>query len=451
MACLRSVRRLLVVLALLALAGTALAKAPPPDAEPYVKSEQLYERGRMFLDFGEVERAIQSLKAAWRTYHDEKYLLALARAYDQKEDYENALRAYQDYLAFGVLAGERETVVARVEEIRTQSSFGKELVEVSVDPPDAHVYLDEANPYLRVQAPSKVFVAWGEHKWIVQKDDYRERVVPFTVERDKPQTFALKLDRLEFYVNATLQSSPPGAEVSVDGRVVGKTPVTIRVREGYYTLRMVYDDLAPFEKLVEFTRDQENVVQADLEKQRLDKGSVVAETALAKNEPVVVPPVGTGEGQGVEPRRDDERTGREPDGGREAKSADVETPTIYRVSEPTRAWRISGWSLVGTGAAGLIAGAVFTGLAFKDVADARSWASDHDSRTTNYHDELKSLESSVNQKFLIAEIAAAAGGAVALTGAAFLLIDWLKPEAAPITVMPSVLPGGGGLSLTIDL
>jgi|GEM_PF-3597887 len=428
------------------LAGTLpsdlLAKSPPPEAETYVRSEKLYERGRMFLDFGEIDRAIQSLKAAWRIYHDEKYVLALARAYDQKEDYENALRRYQEYLAFGVLANESATVVARLDEIRTKSSFGKELVEVTIDPPDAQVYLDEANPYFRVQAPAKVFVTWGEHKWIVQKDDYRERVIPFTIERDKPQQFALKLDKLEFYVNATLQSSPSGAEVSVDGRVVGKTPVTVRVREGYYTLRMTYGDLEPFEKLLEFTRENENVVQADLEKQRLDKGAAVADTAIAKGEDVEPPDL---------PPRDDEPKEVVRDEGPKGAGSGGEVPTIYRVAEPTRAWKISGWTLVGTGLAGLAAGGVFTGLAFKDMADVRSYV-DKTTWTTADEARLDSLERKVNQKFLISEIAAAAGGAVLLTGVAFLLVDWLMPEAAPITVMPSVLPtGGGGLSLTIDL
>lgn len=413
--------------------ASLLAKSLPPEAEAYVRSEKLYERGRMFLDFGEFERAIQSLKAAWRIYHDEKYVLALARAYDQKEDYENALRTYQEYLAFGVLAGESAAVVARLDEIRTKSSFGKELVDVTVDPPDAQVYLDEANPFFRVQAPAKVFVPWGEHKWIVQKEDYRERIIPFTVERDQPAQFALKLDKLEFYVNATLQSNPPGAEVSIDGRAVGKTPVTIRVREGYYTLRMTYDDLDPFEKLIEFTRENENVVQADLEKQRLDKGEAVAETAITKDEAVETPV--------LEPREGDE--GPKGTGG--------EIPTIYRVSEPTRAWKITGWTLVGTGLAGLAAGGVFAGLAIKDVTDAQSLAGEK-TWTKASHDKLKSIADKANKKFFIAQVAAAAGGAVVLTGVAFLLVDWLKPEAAPITVMPSVLPnGGGGLSITIDL
>lgn len=441
----RLVLRLLVTLLLFGAGpGDILAKAAPADAEDYVRSEKLYERGRMFLDFGEVERAIKSLKAAWRTYHDEKYLLTLARAYDQKEDYENALRRYQEYLAFGVLANERETVVARLEEIRTNSSFGKELVEVSVDPPDAQVFLDEANPFFRVQVPSKVFVPWGEHKWIVQKEDYRERVIPFTVERDKPEAYALKLDKLEFYVNATLQSQPPGAGVAIDGRVVGNTPVTVRVREGYYTVRMTYDDLPPFEKVIEFTREHENVVQADLEKQRLDKGAVVAETAVGKDEPEHARGDGAG-GHDADPKAiDDDATTSAPD-------IDVASAAIYRVEEPTKAWKITGWALLGTGVAGLVAGGVFTGLAFKDMADARSWADDHDSRTTSYHDKLVDLAGKVNQKFLISEIAAGAGAALALTGAAFLLVDWLKPDAAPITVMPSVLPAGTGLSLRIDL
>jgi len=440
MVCLRPVVRLLVACALLAAPTPAPAREPTPDSEPYVRSEQLYERGRMFLDFGEIERAIQSLRAAWRVYHDEKYLLALARAYDKKEDFENALRAYQDYLAFGVLAGERQAVVARVEEIRTKSSFGKELVEVTIDPPDAQVYLDEANPYLRVQAPGKVFVAWGEHKWIVQKDDYRERVVPFTVERDKPLAFALKLDRLEFYVNATLQSNPSGAEVSIDGRVVGKTPVTIRVREGYYTLRMVHDDLAPFEKLVEFTRVRDNVVQADLEKQRMDKGAVVADTAIAKDEPVVPPAGGDKGGPGPVaevPAIED--------------SGSDEPPTIYRVAEPTKAWKITGWSLVGAGIAGVLAGGVFAGLAVKDGMDANSLVG-AEQWTRSEHDKLHSIVSRANRNLFLAQVAAISGLSTVAAGTALLLVDRFLPQAAPVTVMPSVLPGGGGaMTLTIGL
>jgi len=426
---------LLALVLLFAPLGRA-AEPPRAEIEPFVRAEKLLGRGKLCLGFGEHDKAIESLTRAWALYHDEDVLLWLARAYDGKQDYESALRTYEEYLRFGVFAGERQAVVARMDEIRTQTRFGKELVEVRVEPSDAELYLDDLSPFFRINHPGQVFVPWGEHRWIVRREDHREKIIPFTVERDTPLAFTVRLDRIEFYVTATLTSTPTGAEVAVDGKVVGKTPVTIKVKEGYYTVRMTLDEGEPFEKLIEFTREGDNLVAADLERRRLDKGTAVAETAIAKDEPPPPEP-------DLEPLPDAEAPPK-------AAQPKLEEPTIYRVSEPTKAWKISGWSLVGTGAAGVIAGGVFTYLAFAELSDARGWdpvmlgQQDYDAR-------IHETVDSVNQKFLISTIAYAAGGALVATGVTFLLIDRFMPEASPITVMPSVLPQGGGVTLFLDL
>ena len=382
---------------------------------PYMHAEKLFERGRLFFDFEEYDKAIEALTRAYRIYRDEKYVLWLARSYDRQKNYENAMRIYEEYLDFGVLAQEREGIQARVEEIRTETSFGKEMVHLSVEPAGAVVYLDDVSPFMKVKPDGKRFVAWGQHRWIVRKEDFRERIIPFTVEKGAPLEFAIKLDRIEFFVTATLQSTPPGAEVFIDGKEAGETPLELKLKEGYYTVRMEPDDddLQPYESLIEFSRESDNVVLADLQGGQLKQGKAVAGAAIVKKK----------EGKG-------KAAGR----------------TIYKVEEPTRAFMISGWSLVGTGAAALITSGVFTFLAY----DGMGAADDLDPLylgQEEYDAQLDSKVDEVNTNFKIAAISAIAGTAVVLTGATFLILDAVRPNASALAIVPTVTPQGAGLTL----
>lgn len=431
---------LLVTLSLAA--APARAEGIPPEAEAYVQSERQFERGKLLLDFGEFDKAVTSLKRAWGLYHDEKYLLWLARAYDKKESFEAAIRYYGDYLAFGALATEREVVETRVAEIRSETRFGKELVAITVEPEGAEVYLDDLSPFFKVSAPARVFVPWGEHQWIVKMDDHRDKIVPFTVEKGKDLSFDVRLSRIEFFITATLQSKPDGAEVSIDGKVVGKTPVTVKVKEGYYTVRMIDEGLAPFEKLIEFTREADNLVVADLQKGQLKAGTAVASTAIddtpPDQDPELPDPGDTGDGQG--------------DAGSTAGDGGDGGPAIYRVTEPTDAWLYSGWSLVGTGVAGLAAGGVFSYLAFSKAAEAEGWSPTDAGETQETYDaKLATALDDANSKLTIATIAYAAGGAVLATGVTFLVIDALMPEATAIAIIPTVDPDRGQAGVVLHM
>ena len=61
-------------------------------------------------------------------------------------------------------------------------------------------------------------------------------------------------------------SNPPGAEVSVDGKVVGKAPVTdVRLRPGRHKVRMTLDGHAPWSGAVEVTAGRRVSLEAPLE------------------------------------------------------------------------------------------------------------------------------------------------------------------------------------------
>jgi hypothetical protein len=441
-------RSITLLLAVFFITNGVFAQEESRSLPPYVVAEKLFERGKLFLGFGDHDKAIDALQRAYAIYHDEKFVLWLARTYDQKEDYENAIRAYNEYLDFGVLASGREAVVARLEEIRTRTSFGKELVTVTVDPPDAQVFLDDVSPFFRVKPPCQVFVPWGTHKWIVKRDDFVAREVPFVVEKGAPQQVALHLSRVEFFVEAVLQSTPAAADVYLDGKAVGKTPVTVKVKEGYYTVRMISDGLPPFEKLIAFTREADNTVAADLEGGRLKSGTVVAETAVkGPDQPdALVGGLAGGAGGGDKGAGDKGKGG---DQGGGAKADGGGAPTIYRVAQPTRFWKISGYSLLGTGLAGLIAGGVFAGLGALDVASANK-LDPFKLGQAAYDKQLAAKKDSASGRFKVANIAFIAGGAATAVGAGLLVVHFLQPKASPIAVVPSVTPAGAGMALQLE-
>ena len=188
----------------------------------------------------------------------------------------------------------------------------------------------------------------------------------------------------------TLASVPPGAMVSVNGRAQpGPTPLTLRLKPGSHIVELTLDGHAAASQTVEVEAGKATALSVRL-------------TA----------------------------TGATPAAGRPA--AEVrEGASPAGASSSLRPWA---WTALGIGAAGVLAGGVFTAMtaAAKDEADSAE-----DSATTK--SDLESIETkreTANRNAILTQVGFGLGVAGLATGVALWFL-----EDEPVSV--GVLPGGG--------
>ncbi|MBI5549581.1 MAG: PEGA domain-containing protein [Deltaproteobacteria bacterium] len=137
-----------------------------------------------------------------------------------------------------------QPVEPRPDEPLVQVPLG--ALSISSVPPGAGIFLD-AKP-LGEQTPTTVEgVALGEHRIRLDLKGYRQAIKAVRVERDG-ETVGVELELIKDEAPAlallTVESNPAGAEVMVDGRTVGRSPLTVElpakgtaevevVRDGY--------------------------------------------------------------------------------------------------------------------------------------------------------------------------------------------------------------------------
>jgi hypothetical protein len=132
------------------------------------------------------------------------------------------------------------------------------MVTVNTKPRAARVKLAGKN---RGSSPVRVELPIGTHEVQVTKDGFVSKSTYVKVVDGSPVALSVALEPLESTQEETLgtlfiSSSPAGALLYVDGASKGRTPISVPIAEGKYTLKLVADGKAPLEKRikVDFTR-----------------------------------------------------------------------------------------------------------------------------------------------------------------------------------------------------
>jgi hypothetical protein len=273
-----------------------------------------------------------------------------------------------------------------------------ELV-VTADRPDAVVRVDGAEAG---RTPFSARVGIGRHELELRTTDgrfgYRGEVV---VRHKQRTTLEARLEQLHGLLTVT--TTPDGAEVDVDGAVIGRTPLLkAKVPAGSHRLTLRRPDY------------REQVLDLDVAH---DKERVLARTLEAV------------------PVQD-----REPAPGSAAKTP--ERPE--RTEPPPSRWkRSAGWVLVGLGGAALITG-VALGLKANAIESDLQDASSQGQPYPEWRDD-ESLGSSLET----AEIATlAVGGAAVVGGAVLLLLDHKDSGRRRSQISPGVAVGGASVTAT---
>jgi hypothetical protein len=113
---------------------------------------------------------------------------------------------------------------------------GKLEVKVSVE--GATIYVDGAEIATSPMG-GPVTLAVGKHTLKVSKPGHAEYLDTVTITPNEQTT--VDVDLVPFAAVVNVASDPPGAELAVDGKLVGETPTRVDLDPGKHTLRLSLD------------------------------------------------------------------------------------------------------------------------------------------------------------------------------------------------------------------
>ncbi len=273
----------------------------------------------------------------------------------------------------------------------------------------------------------------------------------------------------------SIQTSPPGAEITINGQSAGRSPIDERVLpQGEYRIRISKPGFQPEERVLEVVGGKTYIIKPELfpgdesgPVRRADMGmvDVVVDRrnlmVFIDGEPVASTPVGRIE---VTPGR--HTVSVEGDGfptyeetfevaaGQVARVVARRPQIIIKKEEPgvllTREqW---GWVTVGTGGVVMGVGAIFGAVALGNASDYESQRS-----APNRAD----LRDSAITNGVLADVSYGVGAALIVTGALIIALDTETPleeeEQRPAYmddlvwhISPQILPGGAGVSADVS-
>ncbi|MDI7269944.1 MAG: PEGA domain-containing protein [Myxococcota bacterium] len=259
----------LPVLAVVALGGLPAAGASAQQAVQEGGTERTrqearehYQRGRRLLERGRTAEALEAFARSYAAYPHWATSNNLGVCHDRLGRPSDALRLYELALREGgdeIPERQRNEIGRRVADLRLQLGIREPTtgrVSVTSTPPGATVSIDGREIGA---APVEVEVEPGTHAIAVAMPGFRPNAVETHVAAGEAVVVAMALEaeaRRPAHGTLSCSSDPPGANVSIDGKAAGRTPVAAAfVPEGERLVRFETADGRTWEERVQVAAD----------------------------------------------------------------------------------------------------------------------------------------------------------------------------------------------------
>ncbi len=234
-----------MMFAMAAAVGSAVAPVAPafaeaPDApktdEPADRAaERLNEEGKKLVVSGKYEEALEKFRASLKLFPLSNAIFNVGSMLYTLKQYEEAF-PYLDYTLRAPLdPRQREIVLQYRENVITQLKGTHAVIQVESSPPGAQVALN--NKPLPFETPMKVLVPFGAADVTVTLPGFKATTKVVTSSRaDPPKDVRVRLERDDPDAAVTV-FCPPGADVFIDGQMVGVEQVRTRLLVGAHMVR----------------------------------------------------------------------------------------------------------------------------------------------------------------------------------------------------------------------
>lgn len=441
-----------LILVLLALPGSLLAQADPAQE----RAKALFLQGRAHLDALRYGRALDAFEQANAIKPHPVMLKNIARTYEAMDDLERALAYDQQYL--DSKPKDAAEVAAGMEKLKARLAEWPRI-SLTTDPPGAAVWVGSIDNRARGVTPLQVPVPPGARKLFLSLAGYEavEREVRVSPKQN------LTLPVITFkkqQPSVAVRTEPAGAEVSLDGTPVGRTPWLGSAPAGAHTLRVVLEGFDVVEQAVELapshTREAPLTLDLVLQKARpigelrvqVDDGAELILDGKSLGRAPMAAPVSVEAGLHTLEVR--------PAGGGDVyrEMVTIEAGRLTETSIhlekgalPAIDQRTVSYVVMGVGGAAMLGGVVTSILALGADGDLQDCRAD---AACQHTDRELALADDVRSQALTTDLLVGIGAAVAATGVVLFVLDGgteTKGEArvSRLGLLPA--PGGGAVAV----
>ena len=243
-------------IAMLGAAVVASMLAPPVPARAETKADTaqaLARSAEVMAREGSLDEAARLYQRAWELDPDPVLLYNVALLLDRKGDVRKAREAYLRYIQVEKDPDGKARAKVKLDALPTKTTG---QIVLAIEPPGGTVEVDNRPVTTPMDAPLEV--ESGPHVVTLRHDGYVTERVSTEVAIGKPSRIVLRMEPDKRCMPAVPSPCPPGgcfldvlykpagAEVELDGRVVGHTPLeAFRVAPGRYVVRLLKPDFLP--------------------------------------------------------------------------------------------------------------------------------------------------------------------------------------------------------------
>lgn len=259
--------------------GHASVVVAQSDAEAAARAH--YERGITLYDEGQFPAALAEFEAAYQGSHRASLLFNIGQIHARLGHAVEAVDSLRRYLAeASSVSAERRALVES--EIAAQEGRIA-TVTVTVSVPGATVSFDDLDVG---QAPlaAPLRVASGEHVIVARADGFEIERFRFRIAGGERREVSLELvPHIAESARLRLVIGVPGAEVRVDGRSIGLSPIELPVGlpAGQHRIEVTRPGYEPLERTVVLAASGEDSLQLDLVRAIQPPSGVMTRVALA--------------------------------------------------------------------------------------------------------------------------------------------------------------------------
>lgn len=221
-------------------------------------------------------------------------LYNIAFCYEKSGNKTAAIKFYKRFLDAVPGAPQKTELLERISRLAKSLDSRYRQVKVVTEPAGAYIFIDDRANGTVGQAPLNLSLLPGQHKLIAHLDKHEPvtRVIQLTEGEDK--TVNLLLTPSSEFVDVKFMVSERGANVMVDRRKIGTSPLVgkTRIRRGRRQIMAFKEGFRRWSRDVEVTDTDDQVIRIQLEKE----GEEVADTEPAETGTNIWPWVTVGVG-----------------------------------------------------------------------------------------------------------------------------------------------------------
>lgn len=231
----------------LALAAPTLTLAQSAD---YVAAKQ---RASAAFSDGRFEEAAEYFKEAFSIEPRGNLLYNIGVCYEKANRPEEAVKFYQRYVSALPNSPKRPAVQRKIDGLKSQLEGQYQEVNVATSPPGAVVFVDDKAKGALGRAPVSFKLLPGSYVIIAELPGHEPARQRIELTEAVPAMVDLVLIPSDEVGTVTFMVSERNADVMVDGRRVGRSPITepLRLRAGAHDVLVMKPGFLPYKQKVE--------------------------------------------------------------------------------------------------------------------------------------------------------------------------------------------------------